>query len=472
MIFTNDKIFNSINTIICPIEFTLEKSINLDKNITYMSIVDNYIYCRIWNNEYKSQHYEDLTCRINIINPLDIQFDNNFKIKKAVASHNMYFFKDKNNIVKAIGGQHIGIDSMEKFKNNPHFNDYHNLNPFINGSDYNITMAGCEKIYDSKIPCPYYANGLHLFELKEVFKDKLICLNNDLPIISGIQPGRYDGHYGYTDNQNIENCRNGLTVYDSLGSIIYNHEKELYFLYHRANIGTGRRTIQYSTSPDLINWSEYNLVNFGENYNYFNSNIYISNFFKLGDCYMAILPYIRRLTNDYDSKDNKQYNLLFYSYDCIHYHIIGPILINNDITSLEEVCMATNKPYIHNNKMYFYFVNTENKSMNIYSTPLDRLCFITNKTDIECIFQLKLRKFNQGSIVLNLEVSEIGYILIQLCDKDNKIIPGYEFDYFDKISGVNSLNYLVSWNNNSIIPYYDIIISFKLYNAKLYTINI
>ena len=104
-----------------------------------------------------------------------------------------------------------------------------------------------------------------------------------------------NGHYGYTDNKYIENCRNGLTVYDSLGSIIYNDEKELYFLYHRANIGTGRRTIQYSTSPDLINWSEYNLVNFGDNYNYFNSNIYISNFFKLGDCYMAILPYVKRI---------------------------------------------------------------------------------------------------------------------------------------------------------------------------------
>lgn len=471
MLFTNDKIFNSINTIICPIQLHLEKSIKLDNNITYMSIVDNYIYCRIWNNDYESQHYEDLTSRINIINPLDIQLDNNFKIKKAIASHNMYFFKDKNNIVKAIGGQHSGIGSMEIFKNNLSFIDYHNLNPFIYGSNYHITMAGCNKIYDPNIPCPYYANGLHLFEFNEVIEDKLTCLNNNLPIISGIHPGRYDGHYGYTDNKYIENCRNGLTVYDSLGSIIYNDEKELYFLYHRANIGTGRRTIQYSTSPDLINWSEYNLVNFGDNYNYFNSNIYISNFFKLGDCYMAILPYIKRINNAYNSMDNKQYNVLFYSYDCIHYHIIGPILINNDITCIEEVVMATNKPYIHNNKMYFYFVNTKNKSMNIYSSKLDRFCYISNKSDSECTFQIKLTKFNKNKLVINLQVSDMGYVLIQLHDKDNNILTGYEFDSFDKISIVDSLDYVVSWNNNSVIPYDDIIISFKLYNARLYNIN-
>ena len=471
MIFTNDKIFNSINTIICPIELHLEKKIKLEKNIIYMSIVDNYIYCRILNNVYESQHYQDLTSRINIINPLEVQFDNYFKINKDVASHNMYFFKDKENNIKSIGGQHLGINSLDYFKNNIIYYNYHNSNLFIDSKNYGILMSGCHKIYNPSIPCPYYANGLHLFEFNKVIEDKLTCLNNNLPIISGIHPGRYDGHYGYTDNKHIKNSRNGLTVYDSLGSIIYNDEKELYFLYHRANIGTGRRTIQYSTSPDLINWSEYNLVNFGENYNYFNSNIYISNFFKLGDCYMAILPYIRRLTNDYDSKDNKQYNLLFYSYDCIHYHIIGPILINNDITTLEEVCMATNKPYIHNNKMYFYFVNTENKSMNIYSSKLDRFCYISNKSDNECTFQIKLTKFNKNKLVINLQVSDMGYVLIQLHDKDNNILTGYEFDSFDKISIVDSLDYVVSWNNNSIISYDDIIISFKLYNARLYNIN-
>ena len=133
--------------------------------------------------------------------------------------------------------------------------------------------------------------------------------------------------------------------------------------------------------------------------------------------------------------------------------------------------MATNKPYIHNNKMYFYFVNTENKSMNIYSSKLDRFCYISNKSDNECTFQIKLTKFNENKIKLNLKVNNNGYILIQLCDKDNQIIPNYDFDSFDKISNIDSLEYIVSWNNNSTLPYNELIISFKLYKAKLYTIN-
>ena len=138
---------------------------------------------------------------------------------------------------------------------------------------------------------------------------------------------------------------------------------------------------------------------------------------------------------------------------------------------IEQFTMATNKPYIHNNKMYFYIFDTLNKCINIHSSKLDRFCYITNKTDSECTFQLKLTKFNKNKLVLNLEVNDNGYLLIQLSDKDNKILPGYDFDSFDKISTVNSLDYVVSWNNNSTLPYNELIISFKLYKAKLYTIN-
>jgi len=467
MIFTEHNICNNINTFILPVKLHIEKSIKFDKNLDYMSILDNFIYCKNLLTRDKTA-YDDITTRINIMNPLEPLIDNNFEISKGVASHNMYFFKDKENNIKCIGGQHQGDSILSFFNTNSLYNNYHKKNIFINAREHSIQGHNIDKIYNPNIQCPYYANGLHLFEFSN---NNLTCLNNDFPIITGIHPGRYDGHYGYTDNNNVSKCRNGLTVYDSLGSILYNDEKELYFLYHRANIGLGRRTIQYSTSKDLINWSEYNLVNFGKNYNYFNSNMYISNFFKFGDCYMAILPYVKRFDNHYNSIDNKQYINLYYSYDCIHYHLIGPVLINSDIVDIEQFTMATNKPYIHNNKMYFYIFDTITKCMNIYNLELNRFCYITNKTDSECTFQLKLTKFNKNKLVLNLEVNNNGYLLIQLSDKDNKIIPGYDFDSFDKISTVNSLDYVVSWKNNSILPLHELNVTFKLYNVKLYKIN-
>ena len=78
-------------------------------------------------------------------------------------------------------------------------------------------MGGCDKLYDPIQISPYYANGLHLFEFNN---NKLEVINNGLPIITGLNPGRYDGHYGHTNNRDLNSCRNGLTVYDSLGSIV------------------------------------------------------------------------------------------------------------------------------------------------------------------------------------------------------------------------------------------------------------
>jgi hypothetical protein len=88
---------------------------------------------------------------------------------------------------------------------------------FIDAKQYNINTKGDNYIYNHTIKCPFYANGLHLFDVE----NNMECLNNSLPIISGINNG-YDGHYGNCDNQNLDILRSGMSVYDSLGSIIYN----------------------------------------------------------------------------------------------------------------------------------------------------------------------------------------------------------------------------------------------------------
>ena len=465
MIFTRQNTFDISNILFKPVTLKYEKSFYHNKNIYYMSIIDNYIYCKQCISE---KPYDEFTIRINIENPLLPIFDKNFYKDFYVASHNMYCFKDNSDNIKAIGGQALGINSKEYF-NDIGFKSYFDLNPFINSHPYGITMNGCDKIHDPNIICPYYGNGLHLFELKD---DNFICVNKNLPIISGIHLGRNDGHYGYTDNTNIINSRNGLTVYDSLGSIIFNEEKQLYFLYHRANIGTGRRAIQYSTSKDLIKWSGYNLVKFGEDYNYFNSNMYNSNFFKLGNVYLAILPYIRKLSNDYYSFENIQYNNLYYSYDCINYNLLGSILVNQNITELEQYEFASNFPYLYNNIMYHYVRNTSNKNIDIYSSKKNRFCYITNDNYNECEFKMHITNFNKKHIILNLEVHNNGYILIQLNDITNKAIINFTYDCFDKIINSDLIEKEISWNNNNIVLLTEFIICFKLFNAKLYTINI
>lgn len=469
MFITIEKIFNSSNTIIKSNILKLNKSINLDKKIGYLSICENYIYCKTIDKSNIEK-----TIRYDISDPLNPLKDNEFLIDYQIASHNMYFFKDKNNIIKSIGGQHLSQDSYKDIVNNQEYQkyeEYHKNITFIYGKPFNITMSGCDYIYNHALPCPYYANGLHLFELEK--NNNLKCLNNDLPILSGIHPGRYDGHYGYTNNKDLNSCRNGLTVYDSMGSVIYNKETDLYFLYHRANIGTGRRSIQYTTSKDLLEWSEYNIVNFNDDHDYFSCNMYYSNFFNIPNTniYLAILPYIKRISNEYNSIDKYEYYKLYYSYDCINYKFIGNIHINNSILTLEDNSCSSNLPYNNNNNnMYFYIANSLNNILDIYTMEFNRYFYITNNKNEEGLFNIKLNNYNEN-LILNVEVELNGYILIELYNQNNLIIEGYSFNDCKNITNINIFSYKVEWNTINKIPYDIQYLKIKILNAKIYSIE-
>lgn len=466
MFFTIDILVDFSNIQIKPNSIVYNKYIEYNNPISYMSILDNYIFYK----EVKSNNkYDEVIKRMFINDPLNPIIDNSFILNEAIANHNMYFFKDKYSNIKMLGGQHCGISTKELFDNDLYSN-YHKKNIFIDSKKFYITMGGYHKIYNPLLACPYYANGLHLFEFDKNKFNKLNCLNNYLPILSGIHPGRYDGHYGYTDNKNIKNSRNGLTVYDSIGSVVFNSDKNLYFLYHRSNIGTGRRTIQYTTSSDLISWSEYNLVNFDNNYNHFDSNIYYSNFFKIHNIYIAILPYVKRINNDYNSIDNKLYYNLYYSYDCINYFLIGPILVNN-IQKLEHFEMAVNKPLIKNNMMYFYERDNISKKLNIYLLKKYRFFYITNLNNKEASFKIKIEDCLNKCIFLNFTVEESGFFLIELSDINNNIIPGYSYEDFDKTYNNDEINFIPKWLNKILLPKNELFINFKIFNASFYNLE-
>jgi len=461
IILTPDILFDKINITYKTNNLEKVKTIKYNSDFGYLSVVNNYIYLK------KMKEKSETTSRLKIINPLELVEDIEYEKKHGIASHNMYFFKDKQNKVKAIGGQHYGICYYDDIKKNSDYNDYHSKISFINARQYNITMVGCNAIYNNTQPCPYYANGLHLFA--EVNND-LVCLNNGLPVISGVHPGRYDGHYGYTNNSTLESCRNGLSVYDSLGSVIYNKEKDLYFLYHRANIGTGRRSIQYSTSKNLLEWSEFNIVNFGPDHDYFGCNMYYSNFFNIPNTniYLGIIPYIKRVSSDYNSLDTKEEYRLYYSYDCINYKYVGNIHENINIKTLEDFRFATNLPYYFDKKMYFYIFY--NYNLDIYTMKQNRYMCATNETINESFFKIKLEN-KLEEIKINLIVDIDGYLYAELLDENKNPIQNFTFNDCNKISEIDRLDHIASWGNNSLVPNTCIYISFKFKNAKIYSIE-
>jgi hypothetical protein len=453
-----------------------ENKFLINKKLCYLYIFDNYIYYRedLTNVDVLD---DQVTKRLKILTPLNIEYDNEFILNFGIASHNFRLFNLNNNIY-GIGGQSLGIanytDKLVNTKNQKYIN-YHNndINKFLNSSDYGVNHLAGDKIYNPSIVCPYYANGLHLFSFDNfnLNAKSFNVENNGLPIVSGIMNNRHDGHYGYSDNYNIDKSKNGLTVFDSQTSVLYNNQQNKYYLYQRANIGIGIRYIQYTTSNDLINWSEFNLLKINPEINYFKFNFYYSNFFKINGVnnFIGILPSNQKIADNYYGLDTIQNYRLYYSNNCIEWNYIG--IINSDEYHKNWLTVGT--PILYDNKYYFYISNDENLSLEIYSMEKNRFSYLTyNQKDIISKIEFKLMNFEEKNIKINIKIEENGYIKVQLKDENNKIIEGYSFNDFDIMGeNISEFEYKLSWNNNSMINNDKIYIEIEGVNFNIYSIN-
>ena len=459
MIKNSENIQVKINSLI------YKTKIITNKKIEYAFIFDNYIYYKE-DLEDVDPLDKEITKRLEIINVFNIKNDNNYFLNIGIANHNFRLFRFNNNIY-GIGGQAFGIRSYNRDLINTENNlyiDYHKeSNIFIDSSEYGISSLAGDKIYNPNIISPYYANGLHLFIFNDIKNNLFELENNGLPILSGIIDGRHDGHYGTCNFNNIDVSKNGLTVYDSQTSILYKDNK--YYLYQRANICAGVRYIQYSTSEDLINWSEFNLLKINPEINHFEYNFYYSNFFKIKGVnnFIGILP-CEHIIDDYE------YNYkLYYSNDCINWNYIGIIgegkYYNNWI--------VVGEPIYFDNKYYFYISNNEDLSFEIYYFEKNRFSYVTYiEENLISKLEFKLMYFKEKNIKINFKTEDNGYIKIQLKDVNKNIIDGYSFDDFDIINeNINEFEFDISWNNNNAIPAHNLYIEVEGINFNIYSIN-
>jgi hypothetical protein len=446
----------------------------VNKELRYSFIFNNHFYYKenLTNVDILDNQ---VTKRLKLLTPLNIENDNEFILNFGIASHNFRLFNLNNNIY-GIGGQSLGIENYNhKLINtkNKKYVEYHDneVDKFINSSNYCVNHLIGNKIYNPSITCPYYANGLHLFLFDNLDNNSFSVENNGLPIVSGIMAGRHDGHYGYCDNINIDKSRNGLTAFDSQTSVLYNNNENKYYLYQRANIGTGIRYIQYTTSNDLINWSEFNLLKINPKINYFKFNFYYSNFFKIKGVngFIGVLPTNEKIADNYYGLDTIQNYKLYYSNNCIEWNYIG--IMGNG--KYYKQWLTVGAPILYDNKYYFYITNVQNLSLEIYSLEKNRFSYLSYiKKDIIQKAQFKLMHFEEKNIKINFKTEENGYIFVQLKDENYKIIEGYSFNDFEVISqNISEFEYILSWNNNSMINNDKIYIEIEGVNFNIYSIN-
>jgi hypothetical protein len=471
-----DIILTSNNVAFKTNDLLYENSItNIDfSNFYYKQLIKinniNYIYYRE-DIQHTSALDRQITKRLIINDNLELIKDENYSLNLGVASHNFQLF-NINNKIYGIGGQALGCTSYNENANtqNETYINYHNNDiKFISSAIYSINSLVGDKLYDPTHFCPYFANGLYLFKMNENLSDYIVE-NNKLPILSGIKLGRHDGHYGYADNVNIDNSQNGLTVYDSNTSLLFNNNNNKYYLFQRANIGTGYRYIQYSTSPNLLEWSDWNLLKLNPFKDYFTSNYYTNNFFKIKDVntYIAILDYTNKMSSNYSDIDKNGKYELYYSNDCENWDFIGNIAP----FKYYEDWMVYGEPLIINNKYYFFIRN--NSQLNIYSMSKNRFSFITPKnTDDISSFIFKPVLILNNKILLNFRTFENGFLKIQLLDENKNVITNYSYEQFDTINNnMNEFEFVISWNNNTnIFIDNEIFIEVEGKNYEVYSIN-
>ena len=270
---------------------------------------------------------------------------------------------------------------------------------------------------------------------------------------------------------NIEKSKDGLAVFDSTTNILYNERENKYYLYQRANIGLGTRYIQYSTSSDLVNWSEFNLLKIDKSYNHFKNNIYCGNFFKIPGVknYICVLPISYKNSDSYcDINKTETFNL-YYSDDCANWNYVGII----NIHEYYQLWAVNSVPILHENKYFFYFSNHKKKTIDTYSMWLNRFsCVKTMKKDVVSTITFKLMQFESKKININLKTHENGYIKVQLKDANNQILEGFSFSDFDTIQqNVDDFFYTLTWKTSEIVPEEQIFIEIIGTNFNIYAIN-
>lgn len=367
-----------------------------------------------------------------------------------IASHNLFTFYDEiSNNILAIGGQSYNKTHFERFQSNG--------DQLLTPTDHLITknklMLKNPVIYNPNIPCNYFANGLHLFKLTN---NKFEVINNQLPIISGIHNGRQDSHYAkhnFNFNNINLNSNIGLTVYDSIGSIIYVNGG--YILYHRANLSAGLRHIQYATSNNLIHWSEWNLINFQE-FDFQTSNCYNPNFFFIDKCNLiwGIIPYYtKKCKNTTTMNDSGKY-LLVYSLNGIDWTTIGtlaPSICHQDL-------WVSGPPFISSNGFTFFMF--KNNKLDLYIVPTWRMCYITNTKPTVAQFRIPVNLFNH-SILLNIVIEKDGWLIAELIDSTEKIVEKLEIE-----GEINSYGYKLNFKHTQN----NLKLQIKFLNANIYSI--
>jgi len=388
---------------------------------------------------------------------------NNVLLSEGCFSNNMNTFLDPNappnERYKAVGGLHISawyVNELgtEEDKQTVKNSKVINLKPLLNlktpndiyslphpafirrkkaigrkqkSNDDNTTMF---YYLDPTQPDPEFkGNGISLYVSSDGIK---WTPKFKLPIISGMLEGHYDKLYF-------------CSHYDCHPSCFYDKFKKEYIIYLRSNVDYGVRHVQYSTSPNLIDWSPLKFVSFKPTFDLAGDNYYSMDAMPYpgskSPLYIAFPPYYKNKTK---SSKNSFIGLAF-SEDAYSWKICDQ-MITPELVPREKISsFAVYGLILSNDQREFYFYEHRYRSKIIKGKDPVIMRYAIRRDGFTSIsagketgyFQTKLINFPK-TFFINFETESGGYINIELLDQDQEVFQSKE-----KIKG-DYLNYEVS----------------------------
>jgi hypothetical protein len=248
--------------------------------------------------------------------------------------------------------------------------------------------------------------------------------------------------------------------FDTLSSAFYNPYTKKYMFYTRYNKSAQQRHIQYSSSTDLLNWSNFKEINLEEHDKY---NIYVPTITMYPNSpYFISFPPILEQCNY-----STFYTSLMFSRNGHDWKPHPTLKLQTLIKSIPPHCFATGIGVL-NDKFYIYVMHIRKCKMYCYSVPKDRFFYLYDSSNLNksTIITSKPLLLVSKNIHFNFKTNRNGFVIIKLLH--NKEIV----DVGEKLEG-NCLNECVRWTLNHKIyennQNYQIQITFC--QASLYSIS-
>ena len=190
--------------------------------------------------------------------------------------------------------------------------------------------------------------------------------------------------------------------FDSNICCFFSHILGKYVLFLRANIMRGCRSVQFTTSYDLINWSEFNLIkvpSFRRRYNGHKQNLWHHDNYYMFKCselsekkiFFALVPYTSDRKNP-----NEHYIKKLMSYNCIDWIDLGCLLECKMYSDNEHLNTHVCEIIYENNIIDIYLFHrcyNSNSMIHKYSFHLD-------DTDIkDQLVKIKIDRNNYTPII-------------------------------------------------------------------------